>query len=172
MRQHSLARLSTWAILALGCAQVMSADLEAIHLTSTISATRGAETAASKSPVWQANDLDRIRLADDFHVAPYRDNHVTLGIPTWTWSVVVDGELYVRAYNGVRSSWYKSAVRERAGQISAAGMKKLVAFEPVEGEINQKIDLAYRARYGGSKYLDAMLSERASAATLRIRPAE
>jgi len=53
-----------------------------------------------------------------------------------------------------------------------AGMKKLVAFETVQGAINEKIDLAYRAKYSGSRYLDAMLSERASAATVRIRPAE
>ena len=33
-------------------------------------------------------------------------------------------------------------------------------------------DAAFRARYGSSKYLDGMLSARASAATLRIRPAE
>ena len=78
----------------------------------------------------------------------------------------------MRAYNGIRATWYQAAVRERAGQITASGMKKLVAFEPVQGEINERIDAAYRARYGNSRYLDAMLSARASAATLRIRPAE
>ena len=43
-------------------------------------------------------------------------------------------------------------------------MKKLVAFETVQGAIKEKIDLAYRAKYSGSRYLDAMLSERASGA--------
>jgi len=147
----------------LASAQSRSADLEAAHLTKTI---------AAKAPSWRADELALISQADDFHVAPYRDNHVTLGTPTKAWSVAVDGDLYVRASNGTRTRWYISAVRERAGQISAAGMKKLVAFEPVQGAIKDKINEAYRARYGGSKDLDAILSERASAATVRIRPAE
>jgi hypothetical protein len=166
MRPQPVTWFSTLlTIMALGLvsAQSRSADLEAAHLTKSM---------AAKAPSWRADELDRISQADDFHVAPYRDNHVTLGTPTKAWSVAVDGDLYVRASNGTRASWYKSAVRERAGQISAAGMKKLVAFEPVQGAINDKIDAAYRARYSGSKYLDAMLSERASAATVRIKPAE
>ena len=164
MRSRSVTWLSTLAMFALASTQAVGADLEAIHLTSTSQVPRSAS--------WRTDELARINLADDFHVAAYRDNHVTLGVPAWTWVVAVDGELYVRAYNGTRSSWYQSAVRERAGQISVAGMKKLVAFESVQGAINEKIDLAYRAKYSGSRYLDAMLSERASAATVRIRPAE
>ena len=166
MPRRSVTWFSTLlTIMAFGLASSpgRSAELEAAHLSKSVTA---------KVPVWRADELDLISRADDFHVAPYRDNHVTLGTPTKAWSVTVDGDLYVRASNGTRASWYKSAVRERAGQISAAGMKKLVAFEPVQGAINDKIDAAYRARYGGSKYLDAMLSERACAATVRIKPAE
>jgi hypothetical protein len=155
--------LLTITAFGLASPQTRSADLEAAHLTKTL---------AAKAPSWRADELALINQAADFHVAPYRDNHVTLGTPTRAWSVAVDGDLYVRASSGTRASWYKSAVRERAGQISAAGMKKLVAFEPVQGAINDKIDAAYRAKYGAGKYLDALLSARASAATVRIKPAE
>ena len=171
MRTSSVTCLMV-ATIVLASAQATSADLEAVHLTGTLAQTRSLEPLTQKLPTWRATDLEFITQAEDFYVAPYRDNHVTLGTPNWTWSVAVDGELYVRAYNGIRASWYQAAVRERAGQITAAGMKKLVAFEPVQGEINERIDAAYRARYGNSRYLDAMLSARASAATLRIRPAE
>src|SRR5262245_18235177 len=132
MRPRSVTRLSTIAMLMLASVPAVSADLEAIHLTSTITQIRSLEAPAPGSSAWRANELQLITQADDFQVAPYRDNHVTIGTPNWTWSVAVDGELYVRAFNGTRSSWYQSAVRERAGQISAAGMKKLVAFEPVQ----------------------------------------
>lgn len=172
MRFRSVTRILTVALCALAAVPATSSDLEAIHLTSTITQARNLDPVARKSSTWRTDELALITQADDFHVAPYRDNHVTLGIPAWTWAVAVDGELYVRAFNGTRASWYQSAVRERAGQISAAGMKKLVAFEPVAGAINQQIDAAYRAKYGSSRYLDTMLGERASAATLRIRPAE
>ena len=164
-------RLWMMAMLVLAF-EASSAELDAVHLSSTITELRGSDSVAPKTPRWRAAELALIVQADDFQVAPYRDNHVSLADPTWTWSVAVDGELYARAYNGVRAGWYKSAMRERAGQISVAGMKRLVAFEPVTGTINEKIDSAYRAKYRGSRYLEAMLSERASAATVRIKPVQ
>jgi hypothetical protein len=41
-------------------------------------------------------------------------------------------------------------VRQKAGRISAAGLTKDVAFEPIDGEINDRIDEAYRAKYKAS----------------------
>lgn len=85
-------------------------------------------------------------------------------------SVAVEGELYVRAYGGKRSRWYQAAMRQKAGRINAAGMICDVRFEPVDGPINDRVDDAYRAKYCGSPYLDAMLSGNARPATLRITP--
>lgn len=39
--------------------------------------------------------------SDDLHISPFREDGKTYGTPTWIWSVVVDGGLYVRAYNGL-----------------------------------------------------------------------
>ena len=92
------------------------------------------------------------------------------GRPTWIWSVVVDNELYVRAYHGKSSRWYQAALRQKAGRITAAGMTKEVSFEPVDGAVNNQIDDAYRTKYKGSPYLDPMIGARASGATVRIKP--
>jgi hypothetical protein len=119
---------------------------------------------------WQREELDRIAATDDLHIAPFRDDGKTCGTLTWIWSVVVDGALYVRAYNGTRSRWYRSAISQKAGRITVAGMRKEVSFEPVDGAINQSIDDAYRTKYGGSQYLAPMIGPRARAATIRIRP--
>ncbi|MGH6976699.1 MAG: DUF2255 family protein, partial [Stellaceae bacterium] len=97
--------------------------------------------------------MHKIAEADDLHVAPFREDRVTYGTPTWIWSVAVDDALYVRAYSGRRSRWYQAAVRQKAGRILAAGMTKEVAFEPVDGPIHERIDDAYRAKYRGSPYL-------------------
>jgi hypothetical protein len=51
---------------------------------------------------WQP-ELDLIAASDDLHVAPFRSDGKTYGTLTWIWSVVVDGDLYVRAYNGTNS---------------------------------------------------------------------
>ena len=119
---------------------------------------------------WPKDELRRIAETDDLHVSPFREDGRTYGTPTWIWSVVVDGALYARAYNGTSSRWYQAALRQRAGRITAAGMTKQVAFEPVEGAINDRIDDAYRAKYRGSPYLAPMIGPPARAATVRIAP--
>lgn len=120
---------------------------------------------------WPKNTLDRIAASDDLHIAPFRDDGITHGTPTWIWSVVVDDALYVRAYNGTRSRWYQAALRQKAGRISAAGTTQEVAFAPVDGATNDRIDEAYRTKYRGSPYLAPMIGQRARAATIRISPA-
>lgn len=119
---------------------------------------------------WPKEELRRIAEADDLHIAPFREDGKTYGTPTWIWSVAVDGGLYVRGYNGQNSRWYQAAIRQKAGRIVTAGVTREVSFEPVEGELNDRIDEAYRAKYRGSPYLDPMIGKRARAATVRILP--
>jgi hypothetical protein len=119
---------------------------------------------------WPKEELRKIAETDDLHIAPLREDGITYGTPTWIWSVVVDDALYVRGYNGRNSRWYQAAVRQKAGRITAAGITKEVAFEPVDGPINGRIDDAYRAKYRGSPYLDPMIGARARSATVKIAP--
>jgi hypothetical protein len=119
---------------------------------------------------WPEDELRRIAAADDLHVSPFREDGATYGTPTWIWSVVVDGALYARAYNGRSSRWHQAAMRQKAGRITAAGMTKEVGFAPVDGPINDLIDEAYRAKYRGSPYLGAMIGPRARSATVAITP--
>lgn len=119
---------------------------------------------------WSKEELNRIAESDDLHISPFREDGVTYGTPTWIWSVVVGGSLYVRAYYGQNSRWYQAAVQQKAGRITVAGMTKEVAFEPVEGEIGDLIDNAYRAKYKGSPYLNSMISTRARSATVKVVP--
>lgn len=83
----------------------------------------------------------------------------------------MDGDLYVRAYNGQNSRWYRAAMRQKAGRITAAGMTKEVTFEPVEGAaINDRVDDEYRAKYHGSPYLAPMIGARSRSATVKVTP--
>ncbi len=117
---------------------------------------------------WPKDELRKIAETDDLHISPLREDGKTYGTPTWIWSVVVDEALYVRAYNGQNSSWYKAALHQKAGRITAAGVTKEVNFEPVEGKINDRIDDAYIAKYKSSPYLKPMIGVRARAATVKI----
>ena len=86
------------------------------------------DTVASRAVAWSSNELQSIARTDDLHISPLREDGKTYGTPTWIWSVVVDGDLYVRGYNGQQSRWYQAALAQRAGRIRAAGMTKEVVF--------------------------------------------
>src|SRR5712664_3918099 len=96
---------------------------------------------------WPQGELNKIAGTDDLHIAPFRDDGKTYGTPTWIWSVVVDGALYVRAYSGKASRWYQAALRQRAGRIIAGGITMEGEFEPIDGTINDRVDEAYRTKY-------------------------
>lgn len=113
-------------------------------------------------------DIQKIADKDDFHISVLRPDGKSYGTLTWIWVVLVDNTLFVRAYNGIKSRWYNAALQQRIGCIEAAGMKKQVHFEPVSGDINNRIDEAYRKKYSSSPYLNSMISERATAATIKI----
>jgi len=119
---------------------------------------------------WVKDQLRKIAETDDLHISPFREDGLTYGTPTWIWSVVVGDALYVRAYNGKNSRWYKAAARQKAGRISAADMTTKVTFELVDGPINDRIDDAYRAKYRGSQYLNPMIGARARSATVKVMP--
>ena len=119
---------------------------------------------------FSASELQQINKADDLKISPLRADGVTYGTPTWIWSVVVNGNLYVRAYNGINSRWYQSAIAQKAGRIYTAGMVKDVYFETVSGSINEQIDEAYNAKYSKSPYLSSMISNRSIAASVKIIP--
>ena len=119
---------------------------------------------------WSRDELRKIAGTDDLHISPFREDRRTYGTPTWIWSVVVDDGLYVRGYNGQKSTWYQAAVRQKAGRITGAGITKEVTFEPVDGPINDRIDDAYRAKYHASPYLKPMIGARARSATVKVMP--
>lgn len=122
------------------------------------------------STVWSEDELRRIAETDDLHISALREDGKSYGTPTWIWSVVVDGALYVRSYNGESGRWYQAALKQKAGRITAAGMTKEVSFEPARGSINDRIDDAYRVKYASSPYLEPMVSAGVRQATVRVTP--
>ena len=115
-----------------------------------------------------SDEISKIDKADDLKISPFRSDGTTYGTPTWIWAVVVNGDLYVRAYSRISSTWYQSAIKQKAGHIHAAGMIKDVLFEAVIGNINVQIDEAYKKKYNNSPYLQAMISSRARSATVGV----
>ncbi|WP_125544260.1 DUF2255 family protein [Levilactobacillus lindianensis] len=122
---------------------------------------------------WTTERLQAFATADDLRISPFYSDGQTYGTPTWIWSVLVGEHLYVRAWNGQRSSWYRSAIDQRAGRIYLAGRTFQVGFRPVRGdaELTTRIDNAYCQKYQDSAYVQPMLEAGPQSATVEILPA-
>lgn len=121
---------------------------------------------------WSKETLEKFKYADDMYVSSFYSDSKTLGTPTWIWNVIVDGELYVRAYNGQNSRWYQSAKTQQAGQIQLAGETYDVIFEPVTRttKLDEAINQAYKDKYGDSIYYPPMVKEGTVSTTVKIFP--
>lgn len=87
------------------------------------------------------------------------------------WSVVADGEAYVRSYRGERGAWYRRARADGRMTIGADGSEVEVAAEPVDDdEVNRLVSEAYRAKYGARSPAptETMVNPEVSRTTLRL----
>ncbi|CAM6003815.1 unnamed protein product [Sphagnum balticum] len=119
---------------------------------------------------WSQEELEQIKKTDDLHISPFREDGTTYGTPTWIWSVVVDDAVYVRPYNGKTSRWFKAALSQKSGRITAAGITKEVKFELAENDIFDRVDQAYESKYSKSEYLALMIGSPIRLNTVRILP--
>ncbi|KPI23352.1 DUF2255 family protein [Streptomyces sp. NPDC054950] len=119
---------------------------------------------------WTSDELNRIARADELEMAPRRGDGTLRGpVPIW---VVRDGEdLYVRSFRGPDGGWWRTARASHQGHIRSGGVAKDVTFvEVADSGINDRIDTAYRTKYGrfGGAYVDPMVAARST--TLRLVP--
>ena len=119
---------------------------------------------------WTSDELNRIATADELAVAPLRRTGTLRGpVPIW---VVRDGDdLYVRSFRGTDGGWWRTARASHEGHIRSGGVDKDVTFVEVpDDEINDRIDTAYRTKYGryGGAYVNPMVAARST--TLRMIP--
>jgi hypothetical protein len=121
---------------------------------------------------WTNAELDRIGTAPELAVASLRPDG-TLREPVTIWVVREGDALYVRSWRGRSAAWYRGVQKGHRGHIRAGGVDKTVNFVAVdEEELNERIDAAYRSKYGryGSSYVEPMTSGEVRTTTLRLEP--
>ena len=119
---------------------------------------------------WTSNELNLIAKADELEIAPLRrDGTPRRPVPIW---VVRDGDdLYVRSFRGTDGGWWRTARASHEGHIRSGGVDKNVTFvEVADSATNDRIDTAYRTKYGrfGDAYVNPMVTARST--TLRLVP--
>jgi hypothetical protein len=120
---------------------------------------------------WRTDELGKIEAADELEIASLRSDG-TLGSPRTIWVVRVDDDLFVRSVNGRTSDWFRGTQRRHEGQIRAGGVEKDVAFVDVEGEMEGRIDEAYREKYRryAKSIVESTLTPEARSAALKLVP--
>jgi hypothetical protein len=119
---------------------------------------------------WTADELSRIAAADELELAARRPGG-SLRSPVTIWVVCYLDDLYVRSWRGATAGWFRAAQAGREGRMSAGGVAKDVAFEPVSEEgLKNAIDVAYRSKYGRSRYATTMVTEPARSTMLKLVP--
>ena len=91
------------------------------------------------------------------------------GRPVTIWFVRIDGELYVRAYRGTRSRWFRRAIEAHEGRIELDGVEQDVTLVPSD-DMNDAVDEAYRTKYRRSAYADDMTTDDVRSTTLKLVP--
>ncbi|MFD3520120.1 DUF2255 family protein [Streptomyces sp. NPDC058653] len=121
---------------------------------------------------WTKDELNRIEHADELEVAPLGSDD-TPRRPTTIWVVREGDDLHIRAFRGPGGVWFRAAKAKHAGHISSGGVDKDVTFvEEDDPALNDRIDRAYRSKYGGysDSYVDPMVADGARATTLKLVP--
>ncbi|GLV60104.1 hypothetical protein KDH_69270 [Dictyobacter sp. S3.2.2.5] len=122
---------------------------------------------------WTQNEIERVGAADELQLTTLKQDG-TPRKPVTIWVVRVGDDLYVRAYRGPETAWFRHTQRRPEGRISAGGVTKNVAFEQASGDktLNQQIDAAYRSKYKrySATYVDPMIAPQAHTTTLKLVP--
>jgi hypothetical protein len=121
---------------------------------------------------WTSEELDRVGTAQELQVAALRADG-TLRQPVTIWVIRAGDDLYVRSWRGRSGAWYRGVQERHQGQIRAGGVDQDVDLVAVDDEeLNQRIDAAYRAKYGrhGPSYVEPMTSGETRTTTLRLDP--
>ena len=120
---------------------------------------------------WTADELENIDAADELEIASLRPDG-TLRNPRTIWVVRVGDDLYVRSVNGRTSGWFRGTQVRHEGRIRAGGIEKDVTFLDFDGDVEDRIDDAYRTKYRryASNIVDHTVTPQARSATLKLVP--
>ena len=120
---------------------------------------------------WNRDELAKIGGAEEVQiVSAGRDGR--LGTPVTVWAVRHGDDVYIRSVRGRGGQWYRGTQEKHEGRIHAGRTQHDVEFVDADHNLDDEIDVAYRAkyrRYAGS-ILNSVLTPDARASTLRLVP--
>ncbi len=123
-------------------------------------------------PSWTKAELGKIEKTDELDLRSLRSDG-TLRNPVTMWVVRIGDDLYVRAYKGPTSPWYRGVLTRHEGRISSGGVEKEVTFvEQTDPELIEKVSQAFLSKYRSydPQWVRPMVTPEARQATLKLVP--
>ncbi|MFI7666931.1 DUF2255 family protein [Nocardia sp. NPDC049526] len=120
---------------------------------------------------WTREQLDTVARVDEIEVSSLRsDGSVTS--PRIIWAVRDGDEVYIRSVNGPTAAWYRSTRARHQGRLNVGDLDLDVSFVDVDGQINDRVDAAYRDKYRryAASIIDSINSPNAAQTTMRVDP--
>lgn len=120
---------------------------------------------------WPQEATDRITRAESLTLT-VEEGDGSPGEAVPLGFVTVAGGVYVRAYRGPRSTWFRLAQRTRRGRVILGGVEQEVVIEPTAPDLADAIDAAYRSKYRHypAEVTRLVTGPTARASTLRLSP--
>jgi|SRR6266545_6507198 len=115
------------------------------------------------------NPLRHIADAREVSIGFRRPDSSTGSTPVWV--VRVGDDIFVRSMHGPGGGWYRRLRADPDGEVRDGGHVHPVHAEPIDdtGTV-EEVTRAYASKYADSPYVQSLLNERASGATLRLDP--
>ncbi len=121
---------------------------------------------------WTNDELSKIGEAEELQIASLQRDG-TLRKPVTIWVVRIGDDLYVRAYKGRTSPWFRGVQTCHEGHIQSGGVDKDVIFlEESDLAVNDQIDAVYRTKYRryATSIVNSVVTPESRAATLKLIP--
>jgi hypothetical protein len=120
---------------------------------------------------WRGEELEKIGSSDELQIASIGPDGA-LRKPTTIWVVRLSDDLFVRSVNGRAAAWFRGTQMHHEGRISAGGVTGDVTFVDAKGDLDDRIDDAYRTKYRrySPGIAGSVLTPQARSATIRLIP--
>jgi hypothetical protein len=121
---------------------------------------------------WTPGELDRMGRADELDLASQRRDG-SLRNPVTMWVVRDGDDLYVRSIHGRAGAWFRGTQARQQGHIRSGGVDRDVTFAiDTDAALNDRIDAAYRNRYGryGDRIVGTVVNAASRDSTIKLVP--
>lgn len=117
---------------------------------------------------WTKEELSDFENAEALQNRPYENDGKTFEQDIPTWTVVDNGNLYVRGAKGKDTKWVNFGIKN-GGQVGVNGKTYEVNYELVNDPTEiSAVSKAFKAKYPAGAILAMMTGDLASTATIKL----